>query len=212
VSRSLAGGADRARPPRRRTALRLAAEIILRGARRTEALLRAIGFSELIGDPEIIGFHISPKAAATSGPLPQSLCLGDGKIRRVVDGLSAAIPIIFVDASDGFSQELNPSYDNRVQLPIAAIASAIAIVRRAMSACSRSTIWPSIWNRAARGVFRPLEGCDDLAGLRDLFRRRGEESRCRHDLARMDQRLAVEAEIARLGAFLPKPSVLLKSL
>ena len=37
-------GADRARPPRRRTALRLAEEIILCGACRTEAVLRAAGF------------------------------------------------------------------------------------------------------------------------------------------------------------------------
>src|SRR5260370_4427168 len=56
-------------------------------------------------------------------------------------------------------------------------------------------------NRAARGVLRPLECRDDLAGMRDLLRGRREDRVAGHDLARMDQGLAVEAEIARLRAF-----------
>src|ERR1700674_3439170 len=59
-------------------------------------------------------------------------------------------------------------------------------------------------DRAARGVFRQLKGCDDLAGLRDLFLWWREDRIAGLDLAGMDQRLAVEAEIARLRAFLPK--------
>src|SRR5258705_428082 len=55
--------------------------------------------------------------------------------------------------------------------------------------------------RPARGVLRPLECRDDLAGMRDLLRRRREDRVAGHDLARMDQGLAVEAEIARLRAF-----------
>ena len=40
---------------------------------------------------------------------------------------------------------LYPSYASTHHFPIAAIASAIAMVRRAMSACSRSTMPPSSW-------------------------------------------------------------------
>ena len=53
-------------------------------------------------------------------------------------------------------------------------------------------------NRATRGVLRPLERRDDLAGLRDFLRRRREDGVAGLDLAGMDQRLAVEAEIAAL--------------
>ncbi len=56
-------------------------------------------------------------------------------------------------------------------------------------------------DRAARGVFRLFEGGDDLAGLRDLFFRRREDRVAGFDLAGMDQRLAIETEIAALGAF-----------
>ena len=59
-------------------------------------------------------------------------------------------------------------------------------------------------DRASRGVLRPFEGRDDLAGVRDFLRRRSEDRVAGLDLARMDQRLAVEAEIARLRAFLSK--------
>src|SRR5579863_5583208 len=58
--------------------------------------------------------------------------------------------------------------------------------------------------RAARGILRKLERGDDLAGLGDLGRGRREDGVAGLDLARMDQRLAVEAEIARLRALLPK--------
>lgn len=53
--------------------------------------------------------------------------------------------------------------------PIAAIASAIAIARLAISACNRSTIRPSSWIAAAGGVLGSLEGRDDLARFRDLY-------------------------------------------
>src|SRR5260370_212704 len=55
--------------------------------------------------------------------------------------------------------------------------------------------------RAARGVFGLLECRDDLARFRDLFRRRREDRVAGHDMAWMDQRLAVETEVARLRAF-----------
>src|SRR5262245_16540165 len=54
---------------------------------------------------------------------------------------------------------------------------------------------------AARGVFGLLERRDDLASQRDFLRRRREDDVASLDVARMDQRLAVEAEIARLRAF-----------
>ena len=60
-------------------------------------------------------------------------------------------------------------------------------------------------NRTARGVFRPLERRDDLAGMGDFLRRRREDHVAGVDLAGMDQGLAVEAEIAALRAFLAKP-------
>src|ERR1700687_4176264 len=56
-------------------------------------------------------------------------------------------------------------------------------------------------DRAARGVLRPLERRDDLAGMRDFLRRRREDRVAGFDLARMDQGLAVEAQIAALRAF-----------
>src|SRR5665647_3610627 len=59
-------------------------------------------------------------------------------------------------------------------------------------------------NRAARGIFGLIERRDDLAGMRDLLRWRREDGVAGLDLARVDERLAVEAEIARLRAFLPK--------
>ena len=57
-------------------------------------------------------------------------------------------------------------------------------------------------DRAARGVLRLLEGGYDLARLGDLSLGRREDRVAGVDVARMDQRLAVEAEIAALRAFL----------
>ncbi len=59
-------------------------------------------------------------------------------------------------------------------------------------------------NRAARCVFRQRERRDDLARLLDLGRGRREGGVTRFDLARMNQRLAVKAEIAGLRAFAGK--------
>ena len=56
-------------------------------------------------------------------------------------------------------------------------------------------------DRAARGVFRQLERRDDLSRLRDFLGRRREDRVAGLDMARMDQRLAVKAEIAALRAF-----------
>jgi hypothetical protein len=56
-------------------------------------------------------------------------------------------------------------------------------------------------DRAARGVLRPFERRDDLASVGDFLRRRREDGVAGLDLAGMDQGLAVEAEIAALGAF-----------
>src|SRR3981189_517798 len=57
-------------------------------------------------------------------------------------------------------------------------------------------------DRAARGVLRLLEPRDHLAGIGDFLRRRREDRVAGLDLAGMDQRLAVETEIAALRAFL----------
>src|SRR6478735_8331166 len=51
-------------------------------------------------------------------------------------------------------------------------------------------------DRAARGILRQFEGCDDLARLGDLLRRRREDRIAGTDVAWMDQRLAVKAEVA----------------
>src|ERR1700676_5525068 len=59
-------------------------------------------------------------------------------------------------------------------------------------------------DRTARGILRPLECRDDLAGVGDLLLGRGEDGVAGLDLAWMNQRLAVESKIARLGALLPK--------
>ena len=56
-------------------------------------------------------------------------------------------------------------------------------------------------DRAARGVFGPLEGRDDLARFGDFLGRRREDRVAGLDMARMDQRLAVEAEVTALRAF-----------
>ena len=56
-------------------------------------------------------------------------------------------------------------------------------------------------DRAARGVLGLLEGGDDLARFGDFLRRRREDRVAGLDMARMDQRLAVETEIAALRAF-----------
>jgi len=59
-------------------------------------------------------------------------------------------------------------------------------------------------NGAARGVFRALKGGNDPACFRYFLGGRREDRIAASDLAGMDQRLAVEAEIARLRAFLAK--------
>ena len=87
------GGADRARAPRRRIALRAAEEIVLCGACRPEALLRAFGFFR---PDRRSRDHRAPRlaerAAATSRPLPAAFMpgprsgSGPNEIRRI--GLS----------------------------------------------------------------------------------------------------------------------------
>ena len=67
-------------------------------------------------------------------------------------------------------------------------------------------------DRAARGIFRKLEGRDDLARLRDFLGGRREDRVAGLDLAGMDQRLAVEAEVAALRAFLAEAVELEMSL
>src|SRR4051794_32052651 len=59
-------------------------------------------------------------------------------------------------------------------------------------------------NSTARGIFRPLERCDDVSRLLHFLGRRREDGVAGLDLTRMNQRLAVEAEIAALRAFLGK--------
>src|SRR3954453_5650151 len=53
-------------------------------------------------------------------------------------------------------------------------------------------------NSAARGIFRPLERRDDFSRLRHFVGGRREDRVAGIDLARMNQRLPVEAEIAAL--------------
>src|SRR3954463_14800107 len=59
-------------------------------------------------------------------------------------------------------------------------------------------------NSTARGIFRPLERRDDVSRLRHFVGGRREDGVAGIDLAGMNQRLAVEAEIAALCAFLRK--------
>jgi len=51
-------------------------EIILCGAREPKLFFEPQDFSALIADPDIIGLHISRKAAATSAPLPAACMHG----------------------------------------------------------------------------------------------------------------------------------------
>ena len=60
---------------------------------------------------------------------------------------------------------------------------------------------PSSWIAPREAVLGQFERRNDLARLRDLVRRRREDRVAGVDVARMDQRLAVEAEIAALRAF-----------
>src|SRR3984885_35291 len=59
-------------------------------------------------------------------------------------------------------------------------------------------------NSTARGIFRPLERRDDFSRLRHFLGGRRENRVAGLDLAGVNQRLAVEAEIAALRAFLRK--------
>src|SRR5262245_10548545 len=54
-------------------------------------------------------------------------------------------------------------------------------------------------------VLRKIEGRDDLAGLRDLLGAWRESRVGTSDLARMDQRLAVKTEVARLATLPREP-------
>ena len=81
---------------------------------------------------------------------------------------------------------------------LAAIASAIATVRRAISACMRSTMRPSICTTPLPLFSGRSNAAIICPRLRDLVQRRRERRIAGVDLVRMDQRLAVEAEIARL--------------
>ena len=83
----------------------------------------------------------------------------------------------------------------------ASIASAIATVRRAISACMRLDHAAVDLHHALALVLRQIERRDHLARLRDLVGARREHRVARPDLVRMDQRLAVEAHVARLRAF-----------
>jgi hypothetical protein len=81
-----------------------------------------------------------------------------------------------------------------------------------MSACRRSTIRPSSWIAPREAFSGPLESRDDLARFGDFLGRRREDGVAGLDMARMDQRLAVKAEIAALRAFDGKTIELLMSL
>ena len=64
---------------------------------------------------------------------------------------------------------------------------------------------PSIATAPRPRILRPVEEGDDRAGAVDLFGGRGEDRVGDGDLVRVDQGLAVEAEIAGLLAFGPNP-------
>ena len=69
-----AGGADRARAPRSGELQPRAAEaVILCGPRRRRSCSSSPPTSRRIGDPEIIGLHISPKGRGNQPPVPGSL-------------------------------------------------------------------------------------------------------------------------------------------
>src|SRR3954453_4376835 len=65
-------------------------------------------------------------------------------------------------------------------------------------------------DRASARVLRPVEQCDDLAGALDLFGGGSKDRVGRANLVRMDEGLAVEAEIPTLLAFGPEPVLVLK--
>ena len=87
-----------------------------------------------------------------------------------------------------------------------AIAWAIATVRLAMSACIRSTMRPSICHHALAGVLRQIERRHDARAC-VTSAASGEKMVLQGPIwLRMDQGLAVEAEVASLLAFRAKPS------
>ena len=88
------GGADRARPPRRRTASCPAEEIVLRGSCRTKTLLRAFGFFS--ADRRSRHYrvaHLARKAAATSHPFPAASMPGRRSGLGVSDFLRPCIAL-----------------------------------------------------------------------------------------------------------------------
>ncbi|MBR0837066.1 hypothetical protein JQ612_28045 [Bradyrhizobium manausense] len=90
----------------------------------------------------------------------------------------------------GLSNEEDGAGRRRPQpFPIAAIASAISMVRLAMSACRRSTIAPS--RRIAPRETSPATRTRDDFRARDFLFGRGEDRVAGLDLREMDQRLAV---------------------
>ena len=95
-------------------------------------------FSALIADPEIIGLsHLAERPRQRAAGAGQPVCVGGGAIWQLerVQALRR----------DLAPRKASGKPNRATQCPIAAIASAIAIVRLAMSACSRSTIRPSSW-------------------------------------------------------------------
>ena len=97
------------------------------------------------------------------------------------------------------SPERGPS--DPLSIARAAMASAMATVRRAMSACRRSTMRPSSW-MAPRPAFSGRAKAAMMARARFHLVVRGREDAVGGlDLVGVDQRLAVEAEVAALLAF-----------
>ncbi len=82
----------------------------------------------------------------------------------------------------------------------AAMASATAIRRRASTRCNRSTMRPSTSKNSFSGVFRRIEGRNDGSRPFHILRRGSESMVGGVDLARVDQGLAVEAELRALVA------------
>ena len=77
-------------------------------------------------------------------------------------------------------------------------------VRRAMSACRSSTILPLSWITPLPAFSGRSKASMIARGVRDLRRRRRELLVADVDLARVDQRLAVEADVAALLALGPE--------
>src|ERR1700724_53782 len=128
-------------PPRRRAAQRPAEELVLCGSCRPRTVLRALGFFSCHRRSRHHRAAHLPKGPRQSAAYCRKpVCLGRGEIwllgtRR--NGSSSPLPLRARVARIVRCETRRKKQGARNQCPIAAIASAIAMVRLAISACSR---------------------------------------------------------------------------